>query len=429
MFDSDNSKHEIELLDVLDWAYCPLRFWWRNTNLAPDVSQISGKKTGEALYRAAIRSSIKFYYDANKNDRTVQFGECLGLVWKAWLKNWGLSEFLARSLVDYQKRRRALLMRFENGAITNRDGDLYRRPTWTRHWRELSDTTGLTNLRIIIDNHQTKIGMGTIDHSDDEYCKAPIGLADAFANSIDISNVIKLPSPDNVIGVEEPMLVDLPSVLLRCHSDIVVELGKSRRVGRPSSKTEDQREIKQLECMILLFDESLPSAYSLSKDLRVIAFGQAKLSSDRHLSYSSKVKTITVYHLPSGKKQDFTPHLGYGTEILESLSRAVITGIRGGVYLPRMVCGWDACGDCEYRNLCFSGDGVMNVFNPPLMEQAESSIHLRRKMLGFIKGSDQNGKRFELLRSFASFITSTPGLSPQGALWMIDNLAAEQKDE
>jgi hypothetical protein len=132
-----------------------------------------------------------------------------------------------------------------------------------------------------------------------------------------------------------------------------------------------------------------------------------------------------VLHVPSGESQAFHPQLGDGAEILESLARSVIGGIRSGSYVPRMVCGWRACGDCEYRTLCFIDSGVMNVFNPPLMAQIEASQTLRGQMKEFVtKPSTQENKK-EILRSFLEFQAKTPGMTPEGALWMLDNLEAE----
>lgn len=420
------AKLSLNLRDVLDWAYCPLRFWWRNTGLAPDISDIHGKKTGEELFRIAVQRAIKLYYDSHGNGHNPGFAGCIGHVWRTWLDNWDLSKVLAAPLIEYHKRRRSLLSRFERGAITKRDGDLYKRPMWTRHWEELANSTGLTNLRKIIDNHQTKIGMGTLDVSREDSFNAPIGLADAFANSLDIAGGIELPNPVNVLGVEEPMIVDLPSVMLNCRADIVVELGKSRRVGRPSDKPGTNNEITKLECIILLYDDAIPSIYSLAKDLRVLSFGQATLHPSSYPGQNSKVVTVTVYHLPTGTRQEFRPQLGDGAEALESLSRAVCSGIRGGAYVPRMVCGWKACGDCEYRNLCFTEEGVMATFNPPLMAQIHASEDLRVEMLKFLNGKKSEESRINMLRSFIEF-SGRPGYSPEGATWMLENLIAEQR--
>ena len=418
-------KLQIQLNDVRDWAYCPVRVWWRRTGLAPDVAELHGKRTGERLVRESIVSSIRLYYEVTKAGKEMAFGESLGLVWKRWLDVWALGEVVTRMLVDYHQRRRALLRRFEDGSITDRDGKRYKRPKWSRYWREMSDTSGLTTLRKQIDAHQNKIGMARLELTDEESYFAPIGLADAFADSMDIANRLRLPEPGSVIGVGVPMVVDLPSTELHLAADLVRQVGRSRRVGRPSGDDPEGGTVHKVECTLMLFDEMIPPPYSLARDLRVLALGQAKLVEGLEGQGETLVKAVNVLHMPSGEQQEFRPRLGDGAEILESLARGVITGIRGGAYVPRMVCGWQACGDCEYRMLCFAETGVMDLFNPPMMAQIDAAQTLGEKVRGFVSGKT-SASGAELLRSFLGFMATSPGLTPEGALWMLDNLEAEQ---
>ena len=83
-------KLQIQLNDVWDWAYCPVRVWWRRTGLAPDVAELHGKHTGERLVRESIVSSVRLYYEMARGGREVSFGQSLGLVWKRWLDAWAL---------------------------------------------------------------------------------------------------------------------------------------------------------------------------------------------------------------------------------------------------------------------------------------------------------------------------------------------------
>ncbi|MEJ2605998.1 MAG: hypothetical protein P8Z41_04935 [Anaerolineales bacterium] len=426
MYSHNGTKLKLKLDDVRDWAFCPLRVWWRKTGLAKDVADTGGKRTGEKLVRESILSAIALYYKVVKNKPDFTFGEGLGLVWKKWLDAWELSDTLAAHLIDYQNRRRSLLRRFEEGAITKRSGEKYKRPTWTRYWREMAETSGLSSIRKMIDRHQSKIGMGVLDLPDDEYYQSPIGLADAFANSMDMARNINLPDPKGVLGVQVPMFVELPSVKLQCRVDIVRMTGTSKPVGRPSKNEDKKSFIYKLECIILLFDEGIPSLYSLSRDLRVLAFGQAEVESDVN-GGEYKVDRVRILHLPSGESQELTPRLGDGSEILESLSRSVITGIRGGVYVPRMVCGWKSCGDCEYRILCYSDAGVMEAFNPPLMSQIETSQSFRADIDKFMYDNSSSANAVDMLRSFVGIMAKSPGITPEGVLWMLDNIEGDQQ--
>jgi len=417
------AKLQLQLEDMWDWAYCPMRVWWRRTGLAPDVAELTGRRTGERLIRESILSAVRVYYEAARRGRDIAFGESLGLVWRRWLDTWGLGEDLTRALVDYHQLRRAMLRRFEDGSITDREGKKYRRPRWTRYWREMSDTSGLSTRRKAIDGQQDKIGMARLDLTDEESFQAPIGLADAFADSMDIGNRLRLPEPKGVLGVGLPMVVDLPSTQLHLRADLVRDLGTGRRPGRPSKDESDAGEVQKVEVSLMLFDEVLPAPYSLARDLRVLALGQAQLAERKG---ETKVEGVNVLHMHSGEQQVFRPQLGDGAETLEGLSRAVITGIRGGAYVPRMVCGWQACGDCEYRILCYAETGVMDLFNPPLMAQINAAQSLTEKVRGFVGGKRSAETSGELLKSFLEFMTTSPGLTAEGALWMIDNLEAEQ---
>jgi hypothetical protein len=418
-----HEKLQLQLEDVWDWAYCPIRVWWRRTGLAPDVSNASGHRTGERLVRESILSAVRLYYEAARRGKEISFGESLGLVWKRWLDTWNLGEEFTRALIDYHQLRRALLRRFEDGSIRDREGRKYKRPRWTRYWREMSETSGLSVRRKAIDNRQEKIGMARMELTEEESYQAPLGLADAFADSMDIGNRMRPPEPKGVLGVGVPMLVDLPSTQLRIQADLVRDLGRGRRPGRPSKDETDTGEVRKVEVTLMLFDAVLPSPYSLARDLRVLALGQAQLMD---AGGATKVVGVNVLHMHSGEQQAFRPQLGDGAEVLESLARAVITGIRGGAYVPRMVCGWQACGDCEYRTLCYTETGVMELFNPPLMAQIDAAQSLSEKVRRFVGNRKSTETGGELLKSFLEFMATSPGLTAEGALWMIENLEAER---
>lgn len=423
MVKGTQAKLQLQLEDMWDWAFCPIRVWWRRTGLAPDVTDLSGHRTGERLVRESIRSALRLYYEAARRTKEITFGESLGLVWKRWLDTWDLGEDFTRALIDYHQLRTALLRRFEDGSIRNREGRKYKRPRWTRYWREMSETSGLSMRRKAIDKQQHKLGMAQMELTEEESYQAPLGLADAFADSMDIGNRMRPPEPKGILGIGVPMTVDLPSTQLQIQADLVRDLGKGRRRGRPSKDEADTGEVQKVEVTLMLFDVLLPSPYSLARDLRVLALGQARLMD---VETATKVEGVNVMHMYSGEQQRFRPQLGDGAEILESLGRAVITGIRGGAYVPRMVCGWQACGDCEYRTLCYAETGVMELFNPPLMAQIDAAQSLTQEVRRFVGDRTSTRTSGELLKSFLEFMTTSPGLTTEGALWMIENLEAEQ---
>lgn len=110
-------------------------------------------------------------------------------------------------------------------------------------------------------------------------------------------------------------------------------------------------------------------------------------------------------------------------EVLESLARAVVTGIRSGAYVPRMVCGWKACGDCDYRGLCFTDPGVMAVFNPPMAAQVEAARLFRIRIRKFFA---RTGIPPETLRELCAVLVDAPGQTTEGLGWLLDNWQEEE---
>jgi hypothetical protein len=67
----------------------------------------------------------------------------------------------------------------------------------------------------------------------------------------------------------------------------------------------------------------------------------------------------------------------------------------------------------------------MELFNPPMMAQIEAAQALTEKVREFTQGKKADCSNGDLLRSFLEFMATSPGLTPEGALWMIENLEAE----
>lgn len=422
------AKPQIAFEDLWDWAYCPLRVWWRKNGLMRDAKGGAGKRTAEQLMRRAVQIALETHYRLGKklkrNDRDLV--GALGLVWKSWLEGWGFDRAMARDLVEYHEGRRAILRRFEEGGDIRRpDGTLYRRPMWTRWWRELAASSGLLQLRRHIDGQGSRAGLASLDLPEDESHQVPMGLADAFATSFDILEGQKgHPPPEKVLAVNAPLSVELLSVRLLCQAAIVVDLGEAPARGRPPKGSDGPRMKRKLGYELRIFDRDLPSAYVLARDLRVLALGLALPDALGLGSQDVVVDAVLVRHMYSGEVQPFRPDLSDGADLLESLARGVMTGVRAGAYVPRMVCGWTACGDCEYRSLCFADSGVMAAFNPPMIEQIRASQRMYEQVSRFLEEGEAWERKTEALRDFLKWMAGTPGLSPEGALWLIDAVEA-----
>jgi len=422
------AKPQVAFQDLWDWAYCPLRVWWRKNGLARNANDGAGKRTGEQLMRRAVETALQAHYRLRRKGkrRGVQPVGALGLVWRSWLDGWGFDRAMARDLVEYHEGRRAILRRFEEGGDIRRpDGTLYRRPMWTRWWRELATSSGLLQLRQHIDGQGARAGLPTMDLSEDELHQEPMGLADAFATSFDILEGQKdLPTPEKVLAVNAPLSVELLSVRLLCQAALIVDMGEAPARGRPPKGSDGPRMKRKLGYELHIFDRDLPSPYVLARDLRVLALGLALPDALDLDGQDVVVDAVLVRHMHSGEVQSFRPDLSDGADLLESLARAVKAGIRAGAYVPRMVCGWTACGDCEYRSLCFADSGVMAAFNPPMIEQIRASKRMYEQVSKFIEEGESWKHGTAALQEFLKWMAETPGLSPEGALWLIDAVEA-----
>ena len=147
-------KLQVEFDDLWDWAYCPLRVWWRKRGTDEEAGLPASRRTGEQLMRRALQVAIEMYYQIAQRDKPLGIAppKALGLVWRTWLEGWGFDGTMSKDLVAYQEGRRAILRRFEQGGDIRRpDGSTYRRPMWTRRWHELAVASGLLELRKHID--------------------------------------------------------------------------------------------------------------------------------------------------------------------------------------------------------------------------------------------------------------------------------------
>ncbi len=428
MVNTKEHRLQVSFDDMWDWAYCPLRVWWRRSGLIKDATCENGKRTGEQLMRRAVQVALDTYYQLRRNGKSRDLlpVRAMGFVWKTWLEGWGFDRTMSKDLVEYQEGRRSILRRFEEGGDIRRpDGTLYRRPMWTRWWRELATSSGLLELRNHIDDQGERASLAKLSHAQEENYQFPMGLADAFATSFDIVERLKdLPMPDKVLATNAPIVVELLSVQLHYQAAIIVDLGEGRARGRPPKDREGPRKKQKLGYELHIYDRDVPSPYVLARDLRVLALGQALPDTLDLDADELVVERVLVRHMYSGETQPFRPYLSDGGDLLESLARSVMTGMRAGAYVPRMVCGWTACGDCEYRSLCFAGSGVMAAFNPPMTVQIQASQKMYEQVSKFFGEWERRKSGTKFLRAFLEWMAKTPGLSPESALWLIDAVEA-----
>lgn len=407
----------VDLQDLLDFAYCPLRVWWRgNTAALAAAGPRKPARSGEQLVQAAIQQALFVYYKYHVGQRLTLPG-ALGLVWKALLARWELRD-LDPLLAQYAGRRAALLERFARGDAVRPDGTRYQRPTWTRQWAKLAETMGLTQLQQAIDARQAQAGLGSLPWAEEDPARRPLGLAETFARTQEITAKLALPDADQVVGVGVPVAVELLACQLHLRADLVRDLGEEHPPGRPASVAGVRRR-KKYAFELHLYADDLPHPASLARDLRVLALAQAVIPGD-----AGRVAEITVRHLPSGACQSFYPKPGDGLDVLEALAASVQQSIRAGAFVPRMVCGWRACGDCDYRPACFAEEGVLQAVNPPRMAQIQAAPEVFQALGQIRAGADP--ATVARLEQLLAFLEAHPICTPQAALRILQAAGAEE---
>ncbi len=412
------------LSDLLDFAYCPLRYWLRVE--APRIGygeEAQPRRTGEQLLQNAVQGAL-FLYHRYQAEKPMLLSEALSLVWTTWLKRWKLEE-LAPLLSDYSLRRAELLAQFEAGGRYRKpNGERYQRPRWTYRWAKLAGSSGLTALQKKIDAEQPRAGLSAAGAIvDEDYQRSVLGLAEAYAISEEVVTKAALPGVERIRGVNVPLEVELLSRRIRLNANLVVNAGQETLRGRPRSGEPPRSRAKRVY-ELHLYEEDEPLPFALARDVRILALAHAipvgEKSSD---GKTPRVEAVRVRHMRSGSVQDFHPKVGEGLDVLEALAVSVEHSIRAGAFVPRMVCGWRACGPCEYRSVCFQDAGILTAINPPLLSQVETGQALYQEMRHLVQAEEQPG--VETLETFLRFWELHPQLSAQSTQQILQSLKGE----
>ena len=409
---------QVKIEDVLDWAFCPLRTWWKKGGGAATLEQEGKKTAGEQLVKDFVRTSLRAYYKQNPSSESfAQYVDIMDYAWDRMLEKWGLGQAKVL-LVEYYTRRKAIMEMISKSTTpqVSEDGDRLVKPLKVYQWSESAASKGVLELRTEIDKIQTKAGLNPSFVSG-EFSTPSIGLAEAFAISRTISENITddLPPFDQIIGVGVPVSVELLSVNLTATADLVYR-----------EKEDDGLLVYEMH----LFDGVAPSPQWFARDLRLMTLRQAY--PEGRTSENATIKNVKVRILQTGLSQQFRGQDSIEVEILDALARAYVNGQRVGALVPRMVAGMESCGDCEFRSLCFTDTSdVMRDYNPPFREFIESSPKLLSEMRSLLKdqSSSENAKAIQILRSFIEWMNRSPALNAESASRMLDSLSAEFTDE
>ena len=395
-------RSSIAIETVLDWAYCEAKVWWQTVgrDIEEKAEDMISPRTGPLLLQEAIQGILKLGYQSHQKGNDFDLPTLLGTLWKVRLKKWGLTH-LREKMAAYSVLYEELMTRFgETGDIRKMDNRPYDNPTWSHHWRDQAASTGLTNLRMEIDAEQHKAGLGkTTKEMDKDIWKEPIGLADAFARSTWIIENNDFPL-DEILGIGEKVYVVLPHITISVTADLIQEKGGNLIYEKH------------------LYDIRNPRIPDLLGDYTIKA-----LYSARPKDREEEVTTVTVRHLMSGKKVEMKPRKAANINEIESMASAVLRRINAEDFSgPRMVNGWSACGNCEYKLLCFDGEGIMQRYNLPLsgrISQADKLIEDMNNKLEkeFTKEQREIGIKFAWV--FLPWVSQHPGMTREQVDWLI----------
>lgn len=394
----------IAIETVLDWAYCEAKVWWQTVgrSIEEEAEELISPRTGSTLLREAVQGILKLGYQSHQKGNDVELSALLGTLWKVRLKKWGL-DHLREKMAAYSVLYEEQMARFgEDGDIRKLSGALYDNPTWSHRWRDQATSTGLTDLRKVIDAEQHKAGLGkaTKDRNADIW-KEPIGLADAFARSTWIVEKNSFPL-NEIQGTGEEVYVNLPHISVGVTPDLILTSGED-----------------------LIYEKHIygirtPRMPDLLGDYSIKALFSAKQKDS-----DKEVSSVFVRHLMSGKKVHMKPRRAAGINEIEAMASAVQRRMNSMDFSgPRMVNGWDACGSCDYKPLCFDGEGIMQRYNLPLSGRISKANDFITEMGQQLKGytEDQKEIGIQFARVFLPFIAKNPGMTKEQIDWLITDI-------
>lgn len=404
MVDPRLSIPAIDLETVLDWAYCEAKVWWQTVGRTVEAraEELISPRTGALLLREAIQNALQVGIQSHQQGSEVEFHTVLGTVWKVRLKKWGLGH-IREKMAAYSILYDELMSRFgEEGDIRKIDGSLYDNPTWSHRWRDLAISLGLTDLRLEIDAEQHKAGLGKQKQvSKSEIWTEPPGLADAFARSVWIikKNAFNL---DEIIGVGEKTHIALPHIIISVTPDLILKTGD------------------KLIYEMHLYDIRSPKVPGLMADYKIKALFSAVYPLNE-----KEVSAVVVRHLMTGKLIKLSPRKAAGLNEIAPMATAVLRRINAKDFSgPRMVNGWDACGSCDYKPLCFDGEGLMQRYNLPLSGRIAAADEFIEKLRKQLENYTDKEKKIGVAyaRVLLPWIAQNPGMTQEQIDWLLTGL-------
>ena len=135
-----------------------------------------------------------------------------------------------------------------------------------------------------------------------------------------------------------------------------------------------------------------------------------------------EVESVFVRHLMSGKNIRLKPRKAAGINEIESMATAVQRRLNARDFSgPRMVNGWDACGSCDYKPLCFDGEGIMQRYNLPLSGRIAAADEMIEEMRKSLRKFTEEERTFgvEFARIFLPWVAQNPGMTAKQIDWLL----------
>ena len=405
------------LQDIIDYSICPMRLWWKSGRIDPALVGPSNMHTASDLLERSVKSALLLYYStAIKNpDATLQLAH--SHIWKKWLEGWGVG-YLIPELEKYNDIRSALIEK-----VPEKSNKYRTQPTpvyWQRSFLDLANKSGLVELMISIDKHHEEINLPVYKINGNTPFRGQIGLAEAYARSKQITsnNFDSLPIPQDVIGVLQPITVDLFTTTLEGWADIVYIGKKSKKTGESIPVIYELHDYDEIPL-------SIPELYS---DIRVLtAFeGFPKVNDSNSTEY--RLEMVVYRHMISGVTHLLKPEAKSSKDYLEGLATAVNTAVHSGIIVPRKIYGGiGGCGSCELIPICRKAQiDVVKAYNPTLLERGKLSYALFQK-LDQLYSRDK--ELFILLKSILEMINSSPEIEVENILWALDTIRGNRDED
>ncbi|MBN1890439.1 MAG: hypothetical protein JW850_20770 [Thermoflexales bacterium] len=357
----EGAVKEYTLEHVAAYARCPMEYFLRFR------ANVQAPPTGEDVVGRIVREALR---DLHAGAKPTPFA-AVRAGWRVLLGEWGVSKLdeACAALDRYAHLRTELLLPFLRGEILKSDGTPYDEPRKSQAYLNAAQVRGLLRLQVAVDE---RIPDPPISLRDGE-C-----LGDVFSDTVEIALRYQGPGTDDLVGVEFPYSVSLPSGLaggsgyrLSGWADLVIRAQERGRAG--------------VVAVVYDFSKQPASWQALLHDLRVLALlnagdewwrdpapaGQEQVPAGQNLASSEpnpelaeqspavmeqdeSWRAVQVHYLRTGEAVSVygSSNPAWGRALLAAAVHAVNTP---GV--PRMAIASHQCAGCRYWATCASTDG------------------------------------------------------------------------